>query len=103
MVHMNKKCYNEELIDQLRREPQHLRQLARTTGINQMGVLRSMRHLEQENVSDYRKEGKNKVYYLKNTEEARQYLYIAEHGRLINLLKKYPLLRNTIRWIQEKK
>lgn len=103
MIHMTQKYYEWTLVDCLRKQPAHIRELARVCGFNQMAVLRSMHSLERENVVDYQKEGKNKVYFLKDTEESRQYLFIAEHFKLIQIIKKHPHLRNIIHWIQEKK
>ncbi|MDO8656250.1 MAG: nucleotidyltransferase domain-containing protein [Nanoarchaeota archaeon] len=100
---MIKKCYEYGLIEQLRKQPAHLRELARSCCMNQMAVLRSMAYLETQNVVDFRREGKNKVYFLKNTLEARRYLYLTEHFKLLACLSKYPRLRPIMQWIEKNK
>ena len=43
------------------------------------------------------------VFLIKKTEEARNYLFIAEQYKLLKVLNKYPLLRDIIRKIQKDK
>jgi predicted nucleotidyltransferase len=75
----------------------HIRALAKDLGTNQMTVSRKMKDLKAANVADYRQEGKNKVFFLKKTAEARQYVYMAEHQKLLDTLK-----RATLRLVIEK-
>ena len=46
-----------------------------------------------ENIVDYKREGRNKVYFLKRTLESFKFVLITEHYKLIEILKKYPYLR----------
>ena len=48
--------------------------------------------LLKENVLDYRKEGKNKIFFIRNTLKAKNYVYSAEIHKLNSLLKKHPEL-----------
>ncbi|MBM3199981.1 nucleotidyltransferase domain-containing protein, partial [Candidatus Woesearchaeota archaeon] len=56
--------------------------------------------LFEENVVDYREEGKNKVYFLKKNSESRSYIFMAEHYKLIRMLEIYPYLRKAVEKIQ---
>lgn len=84
------------LIEQLRKKESHIRELAKRININHMTVLRKINQLEKKNVVDFRKEGKNKVYFLKKSLEAEQFLIITEHFRLLELIKKHPRLRSIV-------
>lgn len=53
-----------------------------------------------ENVVDFRPEGKNKVFFLKRTIEARRAVVCAELQRQSRVLKEYPLLRGIFIAIQ---
>ncbi|NWG09078.1 MAG: nucleotidyltransferase domain-containing protein [Nitrososphaerales archaeon] len=70
----------------------HLRGIARYLDISHSTVLRKLNVLLKENVLDYRKEGKNKVFFIKKNLEARNYVLNAERYKLIKLIKKYPEL-----------
>ena len=59
------------------------------------------KELAKENVVDYKKEGRNKTYFLKKTIEAKNYISTAENYRLNQILKKYPHLRGIIGKIQK--
>lgn len=48
--------------------------------------------LVKQNVLDYKKEGKNKVFFIKKNIIAKTYVYIAEHYKLVKLLIAYPEL-----------
>ncbi|MCX6710264.1 MAG: nucleotidyltransferase domain-containing protein [Candidatus Woesearchaeota archaeon] len=50
-------------------------------------AMRTMKHLEEENVVDFKLEGKNKKYSLKETPEAKSYLIMAEHYKFIKLMQ----------------
>ena len=61
-----------------------------------MIISRKMQELFNENVVNFKQEGKNKVFFIKGTEEARNYVFITEQYKLLKVLSKYPLLRNII-------
>ncbi len=91
---MSQKDYNKEIVLNLLKMPNHIRGLAKALKTNQMMVARKIKNLEQGNIVDYRQEGRNKVYFLKKTIEAQESVFIAEHHKLIEVIKEYPLLRN---------
>ncbi len=92
-----------EIIDILSGEEIHARALAKRLDINHMTVIRNLKELVSENVLEFRKEGRNKVYFLKRNMEARSYALISEVYKLNKTLKKYPELRKTIKDIQQNK
>lgn len=101
MFHMEQKNFKFEIVDQLLKGKKHIRRIAVDLSINHMMIIRKMRALAQENVVDYEEEGKNKLYFLKKTSEARAYVYKAENYKLVCLLRKYPGLRGIIEKIQK--
>jgi predicted nucleotidyltransferase len=94
MIHMvqNKNNLDLEIISVLLRNKTHLREIARTLNESHSTILRKINELLKENVVDYKKEGKNKVFFIKNNLKAKNYVYSAEIHKLNNLLKKHPEL-----------
>lgn len=90
-----------EIICELMGEELHARSLAKKLGTNHMTVVRKLKELVNENVLDFRSEGRNKVYFLKKSVEARNYTLRAELYRLNEALKSYPELRNIIEAVQK--
>ena len=70
----------------------HLREIARMLGESHSTVLRRVNKLVKENVLGYKREGKNKIFFIKNNLQAKNYVFSAERYKLIKLLKKYPEL-----------
>jgi len=70
----------------------HLREIARLLNESHSTILRKINNLTKENILDYRKEGKNNVFYIKNNLKAKNYVYSAEIYKLNKLLTKYPKL-----------
>ena len=103
MIHMERKDYKLEIVNTLLKRPNHVRGAAKEFGINHMTVSRKLKELLDENVVDYRQEGKNKVFFLKKTLEAKNHVYAAELYQLLQAVKKYPHLRKIIRAVQENK
>jgi predicted nucleotidyltransferase len=100
---MEQKSYKLEIINILLKEKSHARAIAVKLKTNHMMVVRKLKDLLEENVVDFNQEGKNKIFFLKKTNEARSYIFITENYKLIRLLSKYPELRNIINKIQNKK
>lgn len=100
---MERKDYKLEIINALLRKRWHMRALAKELDINHMVIFRKLRELFKENVLDYDEEGKNKVYSLKKTSEAKAYVFMTENYKLNKLLKKYSNLRKIIEKIQTNK
>ncbi len=97
---MEQLSYN--IILSLQKENNHIRAIANKLNINHMSISRSIKKLENENVVDFKKEGKNKKYFLKNSIEAIEFLKIAEKVKLINSIKKHPRLRQILKTISKK-
>lgn len=100
MCHMERESYKYRIVNELLKENDHVRSLAKKLKTNHMMVLRKMKELFKSNIVDYKEKGKNKVYFLKKTPEARNFIFMTENYRLIELVKKYPLLRKVIENIQ---
>ena len=96
LLHMSQKDYNKEIVLNLLKTTNHIRRLAKELQTNQMMISRKIKELEQDNIVDYKQEGRNKAYFLKKTLEAQESVFIAEHYKLIRTVKEYPLLRNMI-------
>jgi len=94
--------YNTTILA-LRQAPMHVRLLAKQIRVSGMQASRLLRDLQRQLLVDYFREGRNKVYFLRNTAEARSALLAAEHHELIALLQKYPLLRDVINHVQADK
>ena len=95
--------YKLGIVNELLKEESHVRNLAKTLRINHMTILRRIKELFKSNVVDYKEEGRNKVYFLKNTTEAKITINTAENYKLLQIIKKYPSLRKIIKKIQEDK
>jgi predicted nucleotidyltransferase len=94
MIHMvqNKNNLELEIILILLKDKSHLREIARTLNESHSTILRKINELIKENILDYKKEGKNKIFFIKNNLKAKNYVYSAEIYNLNKLLKKYPEL-----------
>lgn len=91
------------IIEILLKEKLHARGIAKRLRTNHTTVLRKLKKLVDENVLDYEKIGKNKLFFLKNSAEAKQYVFMTEHYKLLRLLKEYPTLRKIVSKIQGNK
>ena len=70
----------------------HLREIARVLNEAHSTVLRKINNLVKENILDYKREGKNKTFFIKNNLNAKNYIYSAEIYKLNKLLRKHPEL-----------
>ncbi|MDD5087042.1 MAG: nucleotidyltransferase domain-containing protein [Candidatus Nanoarchaeia archaeon] len=100
---MEQKNYKLEIINVLLKEKSHIRKIANKLNINHMMIVRKIKHLSNENVVDFTKQGKNQVYFLKKTVESRAYVFIAETSNLIKTISKYSELRSIVEKIQKDK
>ncbi len=90
---MSQKDYNTLIIENLLKSSNHVRGIAEDIGTNQTTASRKLQELYKENVVDYRYEGKNKVFSLKKSLEAKQYACIAELHKAIRIINQYPFMR----------
>ncbi len=93
---MEQKDYTWELVLALLQEEGHIRALAKRIGTNPMMAARKMKELYEGSIVDYRQKGKNKVYVLKKTIEARMTIYMSENYKLVQTIRKYTRLRRII-------
>lgn len=98
---MSQKDYNYQILESLMKSENHIRELARILGTNQTTIARKVQELSQENIVDFKMEGKNKVFFVKKSLEARHFVYQVENYKLLRILNKYPQLRRIIEQIQK--
>ncbi len=98
--HMEQNCATA-IVGALLSGETHLRAIAKKLNTNHMLVSRRIRELISENVLDFYIKGKNKVYFLKKTIEAKNYVFISEFYKLNRFLKLYPVLRPIVERIQK--
>ena len=103
ILHMSQKDYKEEIVGILLKKDNHIRGLAKDLKTNQTTIARKVKELENCNVVDFRLEGKNKVYFLKKTLEAKEFVYITEHKKFLGALRKYVILRKIVNEIKNEK
>src|SRR3989338_9040477 len=96
---MSQISYN--IIGELLKKPNHIRGLAKALKTNQMTISRKIQELYHSKAVDFRKEGRNKVFYLAKTLEAKQHLYIYEHHKLLHRMQQYPRLRHIIEQVRK--
>ena len=101
MLHMSQNNYSIRLVGNLLKGENHVRGLARDLQTNQTTIARKVGALYKENIVDYKREGKNKVFYLKKTLEAKQYACIFELYKLVEVVNKYPRLRGIFEKIRQ--
>jgi predicted nucleotidyltransferase len=90
-----------ETIILLEKEDLHARALADILKANHITLGRKLMNLREENIVDFRLEGKNKVFFLKRTIEGRNAAMMAEIYRQSRIFSQYPVLRGIFRNIQE--
>lgn len=81
-----------EIILNLIRSKTHLREIARSINKPHSTVLRKINKLFKEGILDYKREGKNKTFFIKNNLKTKNYLYLAEIYKLNKILEKHPEL-----------
>ncbi|MBT3464539.1 hypothetical protein HOD20_03220 [archaeon] len=100
MLHMEQNT-SFEIIDILLKKREHARNISRRLNTNHMTINRKLNILQKNNFIDYNQEGKNKVYFLKKSIEAKNYVYMTESYKLIKKIDLYPRLRKIINKIIE--
>jgi len=100
MFHVEQNLTNE-IVALLQQANLHPRGLAEKLQTNHMTIARKLRHLVDENIADYRTEGKNNVYFLKKSIEGRNAAMIAEVYKQSRIVSTYPVLRGIFQEVQE--
>lgn len=81
-----------DIIGLLLRKENHIRGIAKKLNESHSTILRKLNNLKKDNVIDSRKEGKNKIFFLKENIITKSYILKAELNKLIKLLRKSPEL-----------
>ena len=103
MLHMEHKDYKMEIVLELLRGENHVRNIAKLVGISHMTISRKIRGLAKDNIVDFKENGKNKTYFLKKTSEAKTFSIMSENYKYLKTLAKYPTLRIIFDKIQRNK
>ena len=88
----NKNNIEFEIILTLIKNKSHLREIARTLNIPHSTILRKINELVKENILDYKPEGKNKIFFIKNNISAKNNIHSAEIYKLSKLLRNHSEL-----------
>ena len=80
------------IVESLLKSNSHVRGIAKRLAESHSTILRKLNNLKKENVVDSRREGKNRVFYLKQNLISRTYILQAELHKLAKLLRKHPEL-----------
>ena len=104
MKHMVQKWNNNELeiILQLLKSSKHIRAIAKEINEPHVTILRRLNELVNKNVLDFRREGKNKIFFLRDNIITKSYIYRAEHYKLEKLVNKSPEMMIIIEEILKK-
>lgn len=81
-----------EIINQLVRSDNHVRGLAKELKESHSTISRILKKLTKESVVDFKQEGKNKKFFLKENTLTKNYILKGELYKLDKLLKKYPIM-----------
>jgi predicted nucleotidyltransferase len=94
MIHMVQNWDNldYEIILLLVKGERHIRDIGNALDASHSTVLRRLNVFVSENVLDCKTVGRNKVFFIKKSLEARTYVYNAERYKLNKAVKTYPAL-----------
>ena len=81
-----------DIVELLLRTDTHVRGIAKKLNESHSTILRKLNNLKKENVIDSRKEGKNKIFFLKQNLISRNYIFQAEFHKLTKLIQNHPEL-----------
>lgn len=90
---MEQRLYNYEIILNLLKGENHLRQIAKDLNMNHMTTKRILDSLVRGNVLDVKKQGKNNMFSIKNTLESQNIIFMAEFYKFNKFIRKHPELR----------
>ena len=94
--------YAFEVLLYLLKKEMYGRELAKELKTSLTRVQSILNELRQANVLDYRIEGKNHVYFIKNSTVAKAYILNSENYKLAKLLRKHETLEPLFNEITEK-
>ncbi len=88
----NRDSMESEIMLVLLKSESHLRGIAKQLDASHSTISRILDRLYKENIMDFRKEGRNKVFFIRRNLQAKNYVFNAERYKLIKLIKQYPEL-----------
>lgn len=93
MKHMvQKRNINEEIVQTLLINDNHIRGISKIINIPHVTIMRKLNSLLKENIVDFRREGRNKIFFLKNTLNTKNLILKTEINKRENLINKHPEL-----------
>jgi predicted nucleotidyltransferase/Trp operon repressor len=104
LVHMNQKKvnYTAEVILYLIKKEAHGREIAKELKTSLTRIQSILNDLRDNNAIDYKKIGKNHIYFIKKNMIAKTFVLSAENYKLFKLLKKHAFLEPLFREISKK-
>ncbi len=81
-----------DIVGLLLKSDNYVRGIAKELDEPHSTILRKLNNLKKENIVDSRKEGKNKIFFLKKNLLSKTYILQAELHKLTNLLRRKPEL-----------
>ena len=94
--------YNYEVLLLLLKKEMHGRELSKELKTSLTRVQTILTELRKINVLDFKKEGKNHIYFIKKNLFAKSLIFNAENYKLIKILCKYPVLEPIFQDILQK-
>ena len=94
--------YEYEVLLSLLKKEMHGRELAKELKTSLTRIQSILNELRQQNVLDYKTEGRNHVYFIKRNIVAKTYVLNAENYKLAKILAKHPALEPIFQDIIEK-
>lgn len=79
-----------DIVEVLLKSDAHLRGIAKNLNESHSTISRKLKNLKKENVVDSRKEGRNKIFFLKTNLVSKTYILQAELHKLTKLLRHNP-------------
>lgn len=103
-VHMTqiKVNYKSEVLLLLLKKNTYGRELAKELKTSLTRIQSILNELRQNNVLDYKSEGRNHIYFIKKSIVAKTYILNAENYKLAKILKRYPFLEPLFKDIMER-
>ena len=95
MLHMEQKDYKLEIVNVLINGENHIRGIAGVLNINHMMIVRKIKEINKENIVDFRREGKNKIFCLKSNSESKEYVLMAEEYKIKRVILIFILKQKT--------
>jgi len=99
---MEQKDYNMEVLSVLIGGKSHIREIAKKLDTNPMMVSRRLKELLDKNAVDFKREGRNQVYFIKDSPEAMAFVIMAEQYKLMKIIEN-PEIRKIVRELLKNK